>query len=195
MPAVFKEPLNLGRFETWNTHPGVDLFEVKQVHGTDIATPETLASEADGIMVGLESPWRPIAIKTADCLPIVVEGAQGVVMLHAGWRGLALGILRRPEVALVRPLRAFIGPAIHACCYEVSRDFRENFPKSPRSFIERDGKLFFDLRAEALAQLKELFPDLPVTSAEACTSCTPELHSYRRGKGTQDRNWNLYIKG
>jgi copper oxidase (laccase) domain-containing protein len=193
MTKVFTEPLNQGRFETWTFRPEGELLQVHQVHGTDLVSPETLPCEADGLVCSWEDIKHPLAIKTADCLPIVVEGETGVVFLHAGWRGLADGILKRPELALIKPLRAYIGPSIHVCCFEVSPDFRSNFPESPH-FRERDGKLFFDLTEEAKRVLRISFPNLLVTSAPVCTCCHPEYHSFRRNK-TKERNWNLYIKG
>ncbi len=193
MDIPYREGLNRGRFETWTVKPEMDFLSVKQVHGTDIANPETLPADADGIMVSWEDFKKPIAIKTADCLPVVIEGETGVVFVHAGWRGLAHGILKKPEVHLIRPQRVFIGPSIHACCFEVSADFKENFPESP-NFSKVDNKYFFDLQQEARRQLREVFPNLLIEIAPVCTSCRPEFHSWRRDKN-QNRNWNMYIKG
>lgn len=193
MEIPFRSGMNRGNFETWTTKPEIEFLSVTQVHGTDIAGPDTLPVEADGLVVSWEEFKKPLAIKTADCLPIVIEGEKGVVFLHAGWRGLAHGILRKPELKLIVPQRVLIGPSIHACCFEVSPDFRENFPGSTH-FREEGGKLFFDLQAEARDELRELFPNLLVEIAPACTSCRGDLHSWRRDKN-QNRNWNLYIKG
>jgi copper oxidase (laccase) domain-containing protein len=193
MDIAYREDLNRGRFETWTVKPDMEMLAVKQVHGTDIAGPETLPVEADGLIVSWEEFKRPLAIKTADCMPIVIEGETGVVFVHAGWRGLANGILSRPEVHLIRPQRAFIGPSIHECCFEVSADFKENFPGSS-FFREQGGKFSFNLQQEARHQLRELFPNLLVEIAPVCTSCRKDLHSWRRDKN-QERNWNLYIKG
>lgn len=193
MQIPYRESLNRGRFETWTVKPEMDFLSVKQVHGPDIVGPETLPAEADGIMVSWEEFRKPIAIKTADCLPVVIEGETGVVFVHAGWKGLAAGILRRPEVHLIRPQRAFIGPSIHECCFEVSADFGENFPGS-MNFKSSDGKFSFNLQQEAKEQLRSQFPNLLVEIAPVCTSCRPDFHSWRRDKN-QERNWNLYIKG
>lgn len=193
MSKVFSENLNQGRFETWTEKPRLEFMHVTQTHGTDIVSPETLPCEADGMMVSWDEFKHPLAIKTADCLPIVIEGEKGVVFLHAGWRGLANGILHRPEISLIAPLRAFIGPSIHSCCFEVSEDFRMNFPNSPH-FVEREGKVYFDLQKEAQLRLREAFPNLLVSVAPTCTCCHLDFHSYRRDK-TSKRNWNLYIKG
>lgn len=193
MEIPYRESLNRGRFETWTVRPELEFHSVTQVHGTDIVGPETLPAEADGLLVSWEEFKHPLAIKTADCLPIVIEGETGVVFLHAGWRGLATGILRKPELKLIRPQRVLIGPSIHECCFEVTAEFRENFPGS-RFFRKAEGKLFFNLQAEARQQLRELFPNLLIDVAPVCTSCNREFHSWRRDKN-KERNWNLYIKG
>ncbi|MCM2351585.1 MAG: polyphenol oxidase family protein [Bacteriovoracaceae bacterium] len=193
MEVPFSENLNNGRFETWTTKPQMQVKQATQVHGTDIVSIETLPCEADGLVVSWEEFDQPLAIKTADCMPIVIEGEKGVVFLHAGWKGLADGILKRPEVSLISPQRVFIGPSIHECCFEVSSDFLQNFPDSP-FFVKTGEKLFFNLQEEAKRQLRELFPSLLVQYAPICTCCNHAFHSYRRNK-TTERNWNLYIKG
>lgn len=190
---AYSEALNCGRFETWTKRPEIDFCEVKQVHGVEIVSLETLPCEADGLIVSWYDLKRPLAIKTADCLPVVIEGEKGVVFLHAGWRGLANGILHRPEIVLIIPQRVLIGPSIHSCCFEVSQDFEQNFSKSP-FFTMKEGKHFFDLQLEARQQLRAAFPNILVEIAPICTSCNDEFHSYRRDK-TAERNWNLYIKG
>lgn len=193
MEIPYSENLNKGRFETWTHKPEMYLVHVTQVHGVDIVSPETLPCDADGIVVSWEDLDRPLAIKTADCLPIVIEGQKGVVFLHAGWRGLAHGILERPEISMIVPQRVFIGPSIHECCFEVSQDFNAHFPESPY-FIKRGDQHFFNLQEEAKRRLRKTFPNLLVEIAPICTCCNLDFHSYRRDK-TKERNWNLYIKG
>lgn len=193
MPRAYSETLNQGRFETWTEKPSFSFTHVTQVHGTDIVSLETLPCEADGMVVSWEDFHTTMAIKTADCLPVVIEGQKGAVFLHAGWRGLAHGILQRPEIKLIDPIRAFIGPSIHVCCFEVSPDFRGNFPDS-EFFSKKGDQWYFDLQLEAKQRLRSEFPNLLVTIAPICTCCHKDFHSYRRDKTTQ-RNWNLYIKG
>ncbi len=193
MNIPFSENLNRGRFETWTTKPEMEFIHATQVHGVEIVSPETLPCEADGIFVSLADFNKPLAIKTADCLPIVIEGEKGIVFLHAGWRGLADGILDRPEIEMMNPQRVFIGPSIHECCFEVSPDFKNNFPDSPH-FLERGGKLYFNLQEEAKRLLRSKYSTLLIQYAPVCTCCNLNFHSYRRDK-TKERNWNLYIKG
>jgi YfiH family protein len=193
MNQIFVENLNNGRFETWAKKPEMEFLHVTQVHGTDIVSRDTLPCEADGLFVSWEEFEQPLAIKTADCLPVVVEGEKGVVFLHAGWRGLADGILKRSEISMIKPQRVFIGPSIHKCCFEVTSEFKDHFKNSP-NFETREGKLFFDLQNEARDELRNIYPNLLVGISSICTSCNEKFHSYRRDK-TKERNWNLYIKG
>lgn len=193
MQVPYQESLNHGRFETWTVKPDMELVHVKQVHGVAISTLDKIPCEADGMVVMWEDLKAPLAIKTADCMPIVIEGEKGVVFLHAGWRGLADGILRRPEIADIKPTRALIGPCIHECCFEVSEDFQNNF-RGSKNFIRREGSFAFNLTEEAKEQLQGQYPRLSVQVAPACTGCDTNFHSYRKTK-TTERNWNLYIKG
>jgi YfiH family protein len=87
------------------------------------ATPE----EADAIVASAGSP--AVGIVTADCLPILAAtvGGRTVAAIHAGWRGLAAGVIaaglsRLRELGPPEdPVMAVIGPHIGACCYEVDR--------------------------------------------------------------------------
>jgi polyphenol oxidase len=192
MQTPYQNKLEYGHFETWTTPPQIEMLQVKQVHGTQIAQQSALPCEADGLICSWDELKYPVAIKTADCMPILIEGKKGIVFLHAGWRGLANGILMKPELAQISPQRVLIGPCIHRCCFEVSEDFQDNFHKS-KLFIHLEDRLFFDLPQEAKRQLVAKFPEIRFEIAPICTACNLNFHSYRRDKTTQ-RNWNLYIK-
>jgi copper oxidase (laccase) domain-containing protein len=169
------------------------LNHVTQVHGIDIVSLDTLPCEADGLFVSWKELDKPLAIKTADCLPVVIEGAKGVVFLHAGWRGLADGIFKRAEINIMEPQRVFIGPSIHKCCFEVTDEFHSHFSQSPY-FEKREGKIYFDLQNEARDELRRSYPNLLVGISPICTCCNLNFNSYRRDK-TKERNWNIYLKG
>lgn len=193
MKIPYSFELNRGRFETLVEKPSAELIQVTQIHGTDIASPETLPCEADGMVASWDDITKPMAIKTADCLPVLIEGLKGVVFIHAGWRGLAQGILEKPDLDLIDPQTIVIGPSIQECCFEVSSDFSDNFPGSPY-FKTTNGRHTFNLQEEAIFRLKQKFPDVKIENSGVCTCCNLSFHSYRRDKTTQ-RNWNLYIKG
>ena len=100
-----------------------------QVHGSDVvrAARYATAPRADASIGDAGSP--PCAVLTADCLPVVLCDATGtrVGIAHAGWRGLAGGVIERCVAAMERPageLLAWLGPAIGAESYEVGPEVR-----------------------------------------------------------------------
>lgn len=186
---VFTQALSHGRFEVYSARPLFPFHEVKQVHGIHCSYPTSPVTEADALIQKVSDP-TPMLIKTADCLPIVFEGEEENVFLHAGWRGLALGILEINEIKKIRPTTCFIGPAIHSCCFEVGSDFQEVFPAVP--LIKRDDKFFADLIGFTKKKLSELFPQLDIRESGICTMCSEPFHSYRRNK-TPHRNFNVYF--
>jgi purine-nucleoside/S-methyl-5'-thioadenosine phosphorylase / adenosine deaminase len=113
---------------------------IEQVHGIGVlelgaAATMTPATQADAV-IG-RSPGVVCAIQVADCLPVLFASRDGsaVAVAHAGWRGLAAGVLE----ATVRQLRtepgsllAWLGPAIGARHFEVGEEVRA-------AFLERDG--------------------------------------------------------
>jgi YfiH family protein len=131
----------------------------------------------------------PVAL-TADCLPIAVAGLGAVAMLHAGWRGLASGVIAA-GVAAVRELgaqgelRAAIGPGAGGCCYEVGPEVHAAFT-DPRSAHRAGGRL--DLKAIAAHQLRAAGV-ATVADIGLCTlCCDPDLlFSHRRDRGITGR--------
>ena len=101
-----------------------------QVHGSEVvrAARYATAPRADAGVGDAGSP--PCAVLTADCLPVVLCDAAGTRagIAHAGWRGLAGGVIERCVAAMERPaceLLAWLGPAIGAESYEVGPEVRE----------------------------------------------------------------------
>jgi len=145
------------------------LVTVRQVHGTEVVVvdgtfgPED-APAADALVV--ERPGLAIGVTTADCAPVLLFDPFGprAAAVHAGWRGLAAGILRRTVAFMAklgsRPheLRAAVGPCIGARSYEVGPEVREAFlaadPAHAGDFSPGAGDRFlFDLAAAARRQL------------------------------------------
>ena len=172
---------------------GRKLAMVRQVHGATVRRAETLAEppnldRGDGIVaVGRE---RAAVVLTADCLPVAVAGPGSVAMLHAGWRGLAAGILAA-GVAAVRELapadgivQAAIGPGIRSCCYEVGEEVHDAFlAYGPEVRLGNN----LDLAAVAGAQLERAGVEV-VHDVGLCTACHPELFfSHRRERGCTGR--------
>jgi YfiH family protein len=122
-------------------------------------------------------------VLAADCLPIALRGPGGLAMVHAGWRGLAGGILAAAAEA-VEATAAAIGPGIGPCCYEVGEEVLSAFADLGDTVAR--GRML-DLPEVARRRLAEAGVER-VESAGLCTSCEPELFfSYRRERGRTGR--------
>jgi polyphenol oxidase len=105
---------------------------LEQVHGTDVLALDdadaTARRIADAAVTGC--PGRVLAVLTADCLPVLFCRADGtrIGVAHAGWRGLAAGVLEAALAALEAPpaeVMAWIGPGIGVAAYEVGDEVRD----------------------------------------------------------------------
>jgi len=118
-----------------------DPLWLRQVHGVEVCDADFPRSagglvEADAWVA--RQPGVVCAIQIADCMPVVLTTSAGDVigLAHAGWRGLARGVLENTVRAMdVRPqeVLAWLGPAIGARVYEVGDEVRA-------AFVERDGE-------------------------------------------------------
>ena len=99
-----------------------------QVHGDTVREVERpgehAGREGDGLVT--TDDGCPIAVTTADCAPVVLVAEAGVAVVHAGWRGLAAGIVERAAAQLGRaagsPVTALLGPCIGPAAYEFGPD-------------------------------------------------------------------------
>lgn len=178
---------------------GVRLAHTRQVHGREVIKIDdrtkpgvesqtgTALPEADGQATAL----RGVAptVLTADCLPVAIAGRGAVGMIHAGWRGLAAGVIEAGvravrELGAEGPLRAAIGPGAGPCCYEVGEEvhavFSERFPAA-RHGDKLDLKLIARRRLEAMGVNE-------IHDTGLCTICDPTLFfSHRRDRGVTGR--------
>ncbi len=159
---------------------GAEWALTRQVHGTEVrtATAPGHLGAADGIVT--TTAGLPIAVVTADCVPVIFEGPAGAGIAHAGWKGAAAGVAGAVRAALAAagapPARAAVGPAIGPCCYEVGAEVAELFP----DHVDRTrwGTTSVDLPGAVAAQLD----GLEVWRSEICTMCGDGYHSYRRDR-------------
>lgn len=165
-----------------------------QVHGTRCVPAETApaGSEADAAWAG--SPRCVCAVLTADCLPILFcdEAGTKVAAAHAGWRGLAAGVVESTVAAMaIAPerLMAWLGPAIGPSAFEVGDDVRAAFvtadAATQAAFVARpNGKWLCDLYALARRRLANSGVTR-VFGGGRCTFTETELfYSYRRERET-----------
>jgi YfiH family protein len=131
----------------------------------------------------VREPGLAPLVFVADCLPVALRGPRGLAMVHAGWRGLAGGILADTAEA-VEATSAAIGPGIGPCCYEVGDDVLAAFADLGEGIAQ--GRML-DLPEVARRQLARAGVE-HVQSVGLCTSCEPELFfSHRRDQGRTGR--------
>jgi len=192
-------------------HPR-DVFSLKQIHSTTLYEVASLSSQTEVLNIEGDGLWsrKPdtaVAVRTADCLPVLFATKSGafVAAVHAGWRGLTAGILiglvDEVPLAAKADLLACIGPAIGLGAFEVGPEVIDALiksgtdqPDSPMlaaiSKGEKD-RWHVDLALAAVIQL--LGSGIQPHHIEVIQSCTKTdanvWHSYRReGKGCGS-NW------
>lgn len=166
---------------------------LQQVHGVEVATePGIDEPEADASVT--RTPGRVLAILTADCLPVVFAARDGceIAAAHAGWRGLAAGVLEATMAAMHTPahdLVAWLGPAAGPVAYEIGEEvfaaFLSGDPRAEAAFAPtRPGHWTVDLYALARQRLGDAGVS-GVHGGGLCTISDPQrFFSHRRdGRG------------
>ena len=177
----------------------------RQVHGARVAVLRAGAAvpaEADAIVSG--DCASPVGIVTADCVPILAccDSGEVVAAIHAGWRGLAAGVVEH-AIAVLREhaparcsVQAVIGPHIGACCYEVDEPvlgpLRARFGATLTAALAESapGHWRLDLACLAAEALERsgVRGDALGRVPRACTFCEPQrFHSYRRDGSSAGR--------
>jgi YfiH family protein len=183
--------------ETLQSETGAPrLSFVHQVHGSEVRkiTAGTAEPRERPRLDGQATDQGDVALcaLTADCLPIAVAGARGVpavAMLHAGWRGLATGVIENGiralrELGAGGELSAAIGPGAGACCYETGKEVHARFAAIEEAHAGRH----LDLKAIARHQLRAAGV-AEVADIGICTICSDPrlLFSHRRDHGVTGR--------
>jgi YfiH family protein len=175
---------------------GVTLAFAHQVHGTRVVVANRGPGSADEQADGQATTTRGVAatVMVADCLPVALAGEGAVAMVHAGWRGLAAGIIgegvaRLRELGARGPLSAAIGPGAGPCCYEVGEEVHAAFSKYAGA-VRRGRNL--DLKAIAARELDGAGVQV-IHDIGLCTLCSdPSLFfSHRRDRGVTGRQAGL----
>ncbi len=168
-----------------------DPLWLEQVHGADVADADRCAGVPRADAAVARSAARACVVLTADCLPVLFcdDDARVVAAAHAGWRGLAAGVLENTISAMdVAPerVRAWIGPAIGPRAFEVGDEVRAAFvaddPLAETAFVARalPGKWLADLFLLARLRLRRAGV-MRVSGGGVCTASTAEhFYSYRR---------------
>lgn len=144
-----------------------------------------------------------------DCLPLYLydPAVPAIGLAHAGWRGTLANIARETVEAMVRcfssnpkDIRAWIGPGIGRCCFEVDADVADSFLRSfvwASDYVDRcgDGKYRIDLKEINRRQLTDCGVSA-VEVSDLCTVCRPDLfYSYRRSRERERMLAYICLKG
>jgi polyphenol oxidase len=185
----------------------------RQVHGADVlrvdaarvgeGPPEAKAplGDADGLVTA--EPGVVLVVLTADCVPVLLaDPAAGVVgAVHAGWRGLAAGVVEAGVAAMAEQgadpgaCVGLVGPAAGGCCYEVGPDVRDAVgSRYPAALATtRDGRPALDPAAGAAQALERA--GVEATNVSVVGECTLDLgerfFSHRRDHGRTGRQAGL----
>jgi YfiH family protein len=154
---------------------------VRQVAGDGVVrvSGAGLAGEADALVTDGESFSLVVAI--ADCVPVALVGDKGVGIVHSGWRGTIAEISAKAVQKMDDTnIRAYIGPCIRQCCYEVSEELAERF-------AERFGPEVVESRylslPDAIRRNLEEVGVGEVHDLGLCTGCRPDLFFSHRKQG------------
>ena len=188
------------RFARSLGHPDLPLVRATQVHGsrvvvvTEAPAPGEVADagECDAIVTRLSGVG--LVVQTADCVPILLAADDAIGAVHAGWRGASAGVALRAVKAFLAlvgkraTVRAWLGPSIGPCCYEVGPEVAGRFP--PRFSRPSNGDRFLlDLPGYVRWQLEEAgVRSERIMQPPGCTFCGgPQFASYRRDRDQAGR--------
>lgn len=171
-----------------------------QVHGITVADLDAQPRHGPADAVVTSRVGTVCAILSADCLPIMlaVDTGEGVAAAHAGWRGLAAGVIEATVQAMGAPatrLIAWLGPAIGPTHFEVGGEVREAMLKTDSGCAEAfkisaKDKFMADLAMLARRRLKNLGVERVYGGAE-CTYAQPDKYYSHRRDGVTGRQATL----
>ncbi|MDR2014441.1 MAG: peptidoglycan editing factor PgeF [Azoarcus sp.] len=161
-----------------------------QVHGRACVAAESAKQGVEADALFAHSPKHVCAVLTADCLPVLLcdETGNVIAAVHAGWRGLADGIIESAVAAMTdRPERllAWLGPAIGPMAFEVGEEVRAAFlandAEAQSAFrAQPDGKWLCDLYTLARRRLARLGVARVFGGGRCTCTETDQFFSFRR---------------
>lgn len=188
-----------------------DVQYIKQIHSNDVLVydknqKDFIENEGDAIVTNEKSVI--VGAFTADCVPVILidETTSTIAAIHSGWKGTFNNISKKAVEKMIKDfncdannIKAYIGPHIRQCCYEVSEELKEKFINK---FNIASEKLFKDRNLSMELCIEEDLKSIGVKegkiySLNLCTHCEKEnkLFSYRKSNGTYGRLFSFsYIK-
>ena len=180
--------MDAGRVVAGQQVHGARVREVaEQDAGRGSASAEDALPGTDGLATRV--PLIPLMVLGADCPLVCLHDPEGaaIAVLHAGWRGIAAGVLEAGLRALAVPsrsaIRAYLGAAAGRCCYEVGEEVAQHFPEEAVQRKAGAPRPHLDLRRAVELRLGR---PVEVVGTD-CTICDPRYFSHRRD-GRPDRH-------
>lgn len=188
-PAVVAE--NRARLRK---HLPAEPLWLKQVHRADVADADSAFGVPEADAAAARKAGKVCAVLTADCLPLLLCDQAGTVVAaaHAGWRGLAGGVIEAAVAAMAVPpdeILAWLGPAIGPAAFEVGGEVRDAFlafdPTAEAAFAPKDGGKWL---ADIFLLARQRLGKIGVKSVHGGGLCTytdgSRFYSYRRDGAT-----------
>jgi YfiH family protein len=157
-----------------------------------VTTPgEHVGAEADAAVTA--HPGCVLAVRTADCAPVILMSEHVVAVAHAGWRGLMAGVIENTidvvrELDATSDIAAIVGPHIGPECYEFGADdlhtVAARYGDAVRG-VSREGTPALDLGAAVTAALDAL--GIAATDTFPCTSCADDRYFSWRARKEAER--------
>lgn len=185
-----------------------EVVYLNQVHSDNILIyDKNYINNEDGDAIITNKKNTVIGVFTADCVPIIlVDNVKKVcAAIHSGWRGTYNSITlktvnKMQEKFFCNPknIKAYIGPHIRKCCYEVSEELKNKFLTEKKNINEFDlfNERNLNLQECIMTDLKKSgIDDTNISVLELCTYCSEEikLHSYRKSNGNYGRMFTFVI--
>ncbi len=177
------------------------IAHMRQVHSDRVAyvAQPGMYEEADALYTDHADVW--LAVKTADCVPVLISCPSAVAVVHCGWRGLKNGILAKTLNILMEefqgtPTELFvhIGPCIQQKNYEVDESFKHDFDEEFFREAKTKGKVLFNMPAVVRKQAMDMgINDLNIYNSDMCTFNDDRFHSYRRQKEKGIEGYNVQL--
>lgn len=175
-----------------------------EAHAADPAVVRGPLAEADAVWT--QTPGVAVGVRTADCLPVLIEDPVGgrVAAVHAGWRGVLGELPRRTVERLVAAgshvvdLRVALGPAIGPCCFEVDGDlparFEAAFGREVVVPVAGKPRLHLNLGLAVRRSLERAgVPAGQIDQVPGCTAHEPRFFSHRRDQGQTGRHLSVVV--
>jgi hypothetical protein len=154
---------------------------VRQVAGDGVVrvSEAGFAGEADALVTSERDLCLVVAV--ADCVPVALVGEHGAGMIHSGWRGTLSGIAGKAARSMgERGVKAYVGPGIRGCCYEVSPELAEGFAARfgpgvvSGRYLSLPAAIKMDLQKSGIEEIHDL---------GLCSGCRPDLFYSHRKQG------------